>query len=198
MKTAMFHAAIVFLLALVSAGCSTPGPVLQLASQGVAITAKTESELDEFVARSNRVYEQRLASVRRLSSGDIEAQAEIEFENETAQRANMKEQFELIKIIRELSTFRMQVRENALKQQAQLEKMLEVGEPITVPKAKLADLRNAFAVLSEEISQEEWLKFAFDYGKQVNASLEKLKDSASKAEKTAKDEKDKLEKVEKK
>jgi hypothetical protein len=171
---------------------------LQLASQGVAITVKTELELDGYVARSNRAYEQRLASVRRLSSSDIDAQAKVEFENETAKRANMKEQFELVTLIRELSTFRMQVRENALKQQAQQEKMLEVGEPITVPKAKLADLRKAFAVLSEEISQKEWLKFAFDYGKQVNASLEKLKDSANKAEATAEEEKKKLETREKK
>jgi hypothetical protein len=106
----------------------------------------------------------------------------------------MKEQFELVKLIRELSAFRMQVRDNAVKQRAAHEKILEINDPVLVPKDKLGDLRKALSILSEEVSQEEWLKFAFDYGKQVNADLARLKEGADKAEATANEEKQKLSK----
>jgi len=192
MNTKMLRLGIACLLVTLSAGCSTPRPVLQLAAQGVAITAKTQSELDKFVALSNHVYEQRLASVKRLMSGDIEANAEMEFENETARRAGMQEQFELVKLIRELSDQRAQVREKAIKKQADVESTLQVGEPVNISKEKLAELRKAFAELSQEISHQEWLKFSYDYAKQVNSTLKKSKDNANQAEKKAEGESKKL------
>jgi len=178
MKNTILRISILYLSVIIVTGCSTPTSVLQIAGQGVAITGKTESELDNFVARSNHVYEQRLASVKRLSSSDIQAYAATDFENYTAARAGMQDQLELVTLIRELSDHHSQVGENALKQQAEMEKVLAVGEPIKVPKEKYAELIKAFSVLSEELSPEEWLKFIVDYGKQVNDSLKKLKESA--------------------
>jgi len=192
MKNILLHISILYLLVVIITGCSTPTSVLHLARQGVAITGKVESELDNFVARSNHVYEQRLEGVKRLSSSDIQAHADTDFENYTAKRAGMQDQLELVTLIRELSDHRSQVRETALKQQAEMEKALAVGEQIKVSKEKYAELMKAFSVLSEELSPKEWLKFTIDYGKQVNDSLEKLKESAKDAEKKGNEENKKL------
>ena len=192
MKNNLLHTSILCLLLIIITGCSTPASVLQLAGQGVVITGKAESELDNFVARNNQVYEQRLEGVRRLSSSDIQAHAATEFENYTAERAGMQDKIELVTLIRELSDHHSQVRENALKQQAEMEKTLVVGEPISVPKEKYSELIKAFSVLSEELSPAEWLKFIVDYGQQVNDSLKKLKESAKDAEKKGNEENKKL------
>jgi uncharacterized coiled-coil DUF342 family protein len=97
----------------------------------------------------------------------------------------MQDQIEFMALIRELSDYHSKVRENALKQQAEMEKTLAVGEPIKVPKEKYAELIKAFSVLSEELSPQEWLKYMIDYGQQVNGSLKKLKESAEQAKKKA-------------
>ena len=150
------------------------------------MTTQAESELDKFVARSNWAYEQRLAGVRRLSISDIEGRAQFEFENHTAQRAAMRDELEMVALLRDLADFRARIRENALKQQAQVEKNLEVASPVAVPREKIMDLRKAFGQLSEELTTEEWVKFAVAYGKEVQDSVEKLEAAAKEAEKKAK------------
>jgi hypothetical protein len=167
-------------------GCATPKPVLELASQGVVLTSKTETELESFVARSNRVYRQRLASIKRLASSDIDANAQTEFENYTAQRAGMQAQAELMKLIHELSDYRSKTREKASKQHADIEKTLGVsGDLAAMPKDKLSAAKRAFAELSEEMTREEWLKFTYSYGKEVDENIERLKESAETAENKA-------------
>jgi hypothetical protein len=169
--------------AVLLTGCATPRPVLDLASQGMVIAGKTESELQAFVARSDRIYEQRLASVRGLALGDIEANTKTEFENYTAERAGMGAEVERAKLIRDLADFRAKLRDKALAEQVDLEKRLaDSGEVPQVPKEKLAELRNALAQLSEELSTEEWLTFAFRYGKQVYASYKQSKAKAAKVD----------------
>lgn len=176
------HASALALIVLVG-GCATPAPVLDLASQGVAVTGKTEAELDEFVSRSHRIYTQRLQSVKRLAMGNIEANAKTEFENYTAKRAEMTAEANLVTLIRELSDYRVQLRENALKQQAELEKKLAVDSaPAKLPREKILELKNAFAELSAEISREEWLGFLIGFGQLVNESRKESKDSAKNAE----------------
>jgi len=150
------------------------------------MTTQAESELDKFVARSNWAYEQRLAGVKRLSMSDIEGRTQYEFENHTAERAAMRDELEMVALLRDLSDFRARTRENALKQQAQIEKNLEVASPVAVPRDKIMDLRKAFAQLSEELTTEEWLKFAVAYGKEVQDSVRKLEAAVKETEKKAK------------
>lgn len=192
MKNILLRINIFYLLVVIITGCSTPTSVLQLAGQGVAITEKSKSELDNFVQRGNHVYDQRFEAVKRLSSSDIQAHAATDFENYTAERAGMHDQLELVTLIRELSDHHSQLRETGLKQQAEMEKVLAVGEPVKVPKEKYDELMKAFSVLSEELSPEEWLKFTIEYGKQVNDSLKELKESAKDAEKKGNEENKKL------
>jgi predicted DNA-binding protein (UPF0251 family) len=175
------------LAAAVLAGCATPKPVLDLASQGMVVAGQTESEVQAFVASSDRTYEQRLASVRRLAFDDIEAGTMIEFEEFTANKAGMRAEVDRMQLIRELADTRAKLREKALADRADVEKTLaNAGESPKVPKEKLAELRNALAQLSEELTTEEWLKFAYGYGQQVHATYKKLKADAAKAEAEAK------------
>lgn len=168
---------------LMLTGCATPRPVLDLASQGMLIAGKTESELQAFVAGTDRTYEQRLASVRRLALGDIEASTMTEFETYTAERAGMREEIDRVKLIRDLADFRASLRDKVLAEQGELErKLANSGEAPKVPKEKLAELRNALAQLSEELSTEEWLKFTLGYGKQVYASYKQSKAKAAKSD----------------
>ena len=173
--------------ATVLAGCATPKPVLDLASQGVVIAGQTESELRAFVAGSDRVYQQRLAAIRRLAMADIEASTTMQFENFTADKAEMTMELDRTKLIHDLADFRAQLRDKALADQAGLErKLAESGPAPQVPAEKLAELRNALAQLSEELSTEEWLVFAFGYGKQVYASYKAAKAGTAAAEASAK------------
>lgn len=175
----------VALTCLAIQGCaSTPQPVLDLAGQGVAVTSQAESEVDAFVSQSNRLYSQRYASVKRLALGDIDATAKTDFENYTAQRAGMTAQAGLMKLINDLADYRAKTREDAQKKSADVEKTLGVSSgAASIPKEKMAELRKAFAALSQELSDKEWLKFSIDFGKQVNASVKASKADAVKAEK---------------
>lgn len=187
MKNATSSAKKILFLALFVSGCATPKPVLELASQGVAITAKSEVELANFVERSERLHALRLAAVNRLAVGDIEASAKVEFEDYTLQRAGMQTGLDSVKLIRELSDLRAQVRENALRLQVKLEKKLADQEDAPkVPKKEIAELRNALVQLSEELSTQDWLMFAFAYAQQVREGQEKSKDLANQAEAKAK------------
>ena len=176
------------LLSLTAWNCSTPQPVLHLASHGAAMTSQVGSELDKFVARSNWAYEQRLMGIKRLSTGDIESRAQFAFENYTAERASMRDQTEMVKLIRDLADYRAKIRDESLKQQAQVEKQLEVGTSLTVPKDKITGLQKAFEQLSEELSTEEWLMFAIAYGREVQANVKKLDAAAKQAENKANNE----------
>jgi hypothetical protein len=98
----------------------------------------------------------------------------------------MRDELEMVALLRDLSDFRARTRENALKQQAQIEKNLEVASPVAVPRDKIMDLRKAFAQLSEELTTEEWLKFAVAYGKEVQDSVRKLEAAVKETEKKAK------------
>ncbi len=176
------------------AGCSTPAPVLELASHGVAVTTEAETELDTFVRRSNVLYVQRLESIRRIAAGDIDANAKTRFENKTAEKAGMTAQAELVKLIKELSDERAKARDEAQKQYIELEKQLGTGsEPLQIPKEKLAEIKKGFATLSQELSRKEWLDFAIGYGKDIGETVKKSKDDASAAGDTAKAEDNKQE-----
>ena len=193
MKNTTSFAMTTIFVALIVSGCATPKPVLDLASQGAAIAEKSELELEDFVKRTERLHALRLASVRRLSQRDIEAATNIEFENYSLQRAGAKTGLDLVKLIRELSEKKAQIRENTRILQAEREKELaNKDDAPKIPKKELADLRNAFAQLAEELTTQEWLMFAFAYAKQVNESQKKSKDNADKAESSAKSETAKL------
>lgn len=192
MKNMVLRFGIVCFFINMITGCSTPSSVLHLASQGTAITGKIESELDSFVNQSNLVYEQRLDSLKRLATGNIQAYAQMDFENYTVERANMSEQAEMIALIRDLSDHRARTRDSALKQQAEIEKTLKTGEPTNIPKEKFSDMMKAFTVLSEELTPKEWLNFSLNYGKQVNDSVKKLKAAAAEAKNKADEGQNKL------
>jgi len=170
------------------AGCSTPQEVRDLASQGVALTGTAESELDAFIDRSNRLYAQRYASVKRLALGDIDANAKTDFENYTGHQAGMADEAGMIELIKGLSDYRAKTREDAEKKNADIEKSQGgPGEAVKAPKDKLAELKKAFAALSEELSKKEWLSFAVDFGKQIGKSVKESKTQADQKEQKAKD-----------
>jgi hypothetical protein len=192
MKTNFFYASLVCFLIMIIIGCSTPKPVLHLAGQGIAMTEQTESELNHFVERSNYIYGQRLEAIKRIATSNIQAYADMDFENYTVELADMRAQAEMMSLIRDLSDHRLHTRETAMKQQADLEKSLNAGDPTKVQKEKFSDLMKGFAVLSEELTPREWLDFTVNYGKQVNGSVKKLKEEADGAKNKADQDSQKL------
>jgi len=174
---------VIFLtVTMLMAGCGTPRSVLDLASQGMVIAGKTDSELQAFLTNSSRIHEQRLALIRRLAMDDIEANSITAFENYTAERAGMKAEVDRVKLIRDLADFRATLRDKGLAAQAELEKKLAPEPAPQLSKERLAELRNALAQLSEELSTEEWLVFTFGYGKQVYTSYKQSKEKAARAD----------------
>jgi hypothetical protein len=90
----------------------------------------------------------------------------------------------LVKLINDLADYRAKIRDDAQKKSADVERTLGTSSEVVVtPKDKLGDLKKAFAALSQELSDKEWLKLSIDFGKQVNASVKASKDDAAKAEK---------------
>lgn len=174
-----------FFALLCTFGCSTPKDVRSLAKQGAVITVQTQSKLTDFVDRKNEVYRKRLEAIKRISNGNIEASAEIALEEYVANLAGMKEQLKMQKIIYDISDKRLSTQALMSKQQSDLEKKLQVGSSVTVPKDKYVTLATAFSQLAEEFSYKEWATFAIQYGKDVKSTMDTLKDEADKAKNTA-------------
>ena len=192
MSTNLKVASLAILCSILLAACATPKPVLDLASQGMVVAGQAEFELQTYVDVSNRAYERRLALVRELARDDINADMKTDFEQFTAEKAGMRQEIDRAKLIRELSDFRAKLRERAIADQADLEKKVAAsGDVPQVPKEKLAELRTALGQLSEELSPQEWLKFTFDYGKQVYQGYKEAKEKAAAANKAAEEAKTK-------
>jgi len=179
------NALFLFVAMLCAFGCSTPKDVLSLAKQGAAITVQTQSKLTDFVDQKNEVYRKRLEAIKRISNGNIEASAEIAVEEYAADLAGMKEQLKMQKTIYDISDKRLSTQALMSKQQSDLEKKLQVGSSVTVPKDKYVALATAFSQLAEEFSYKEWATFAIQYGKDVKSTMDTLKDQADKAKNTA-------------
>jgi len=183
----MKHSARVF-VGLASAfaltACSTPKPTRDLAAQGAIVIDQAQSEAQSFVERARLLLLARQGTVNDLARSDIKDTSTVEFNDWLAKEVGLAESDEqralLVRKIIEKS------RETRLAQEAALAKRTAeisatYGEPVVLPEAKLAAAKKAFLVLAQELTAEEWLKFAQRYAKEVDDGVKALKaaDAAS-------------------
>jgi outer membrane murein-binding lipoprotein Lpp len=166
-------------LAAVLAGCSTPRPARELASQGAVMADKAQREADEFVARAERAYQRREAIVRGLARGEIDDAASGSFRAFVDARvgvANAQAQVDLVKALADRSRTLREQADRALAVHDQ--KLAQAAGPAVKANAtQLADAKRAFIVLSQELTPAEWLAFAQAYLKQLNTQLKALADA---------------------
>lgn len=55
------------------------------------------------------------------------------------------------------------------------------GEPVALPTEKLDSAKKAFVNMAQELTAEQWLKFSFNYAKEVNDNLKALQPAADAA-----------------
>jgi hypothetical protein len=171
-------------LAAVLAGCSTPRPARELASQGAVMADKAQREADEFVARAERAYQRREAIVRGLARGEIDDAASGSFRAFVDARAGVataQAQVDLVKALADRSRTLREQADRALA--AHDQKLAQAAGPAVKANAtQLADAKRAFIVLSQELTPAEWLAFAQAYLKQVNTQLKALADADAKTQ----------------
>lgn len=156
-----------------TAGCSTPGPVLEMASQGALSTDRYQAEAKRFVDRATQSYKRREAIVLGLATGDVIDGSRGDFDAWLAGEAGYTEDranAELIKKIVEKSRITRE------KTQAELEKKTSdisssFGAAVTVPDKQVAEAKKAFMALAQELTASEWRKFGIAYAKQLQSDL---------------------------
>lgn len=173
-------------LAAAVAGCSTPQPARDLATQGAVLADKAQAEANGFVSRANAAYLRREAIVRELAEGEIRDTTAGDFRAWITAEAGVptdRERIELITRIADRSRQMRTERETALA--AKIKQLDEArGPTVQATNTHLAEAKKAFLVLSQELSPSEWFKFAQSYVKQVRADL-KAMESAEPAQDAA-------------
>jgi hypothetical protein len=166
--------------AVLLAGCHTPQPVLDQASNAAALTGSLDSELRAFKEVRTAVANGRIASIKRQENEIARIAGEDAYGDRTLVLAGRKDYFELMDILRKLADSRRADDEDFAKRLAATEKALaETTAPLSVPSEKLAATQKLLSVLGQELTREEWLKFLVGFAKEVRRDMKDAKQSAA-------------------
>ena len=158
------------------AGCSTPQPARDLASQGALTVELADTEVRAFIDRATQSYKRREAIVQRLAKGEITDVGNADFNAWVAGEAGLASDhakaLQIKKIAEQSRTSRERI-------QADLDKKAKAisgafGEPVAAPVKNLAEAKKAFLLLAQELTPKEWLEFSWKYAKQVQADLKAI------------------------
>ena len=164
------------------AGCATPQPARDFASQGAVMADRAQAEVQAFADRVQQAYARREAIVRELARGEILDTSGAEFRAFVGERAGLPTQAAQVALISQLAERSRSLREQAEGALAAHDQKLAAaaGTAVKPDGSALADTRRAFLVLAQELTPADWLAFAQGYLKQVNQDLKALADAEKK------------------
>lgn len=160
------------------AGCSTPRPALDLASQGALVVDQAQTEVQGFIDRSELAYKAREGIVRDLARSDIVDTSQADFRGWVSREAdNAGKDADRTERIKRIVAQSRAAREKLEADLAAKSKAIGAihGGAATVPFEKTAAAKKAFANLAQELSAEEWLRFSWKYAKELNENIKTLK-----------------------
>lgn len=162
-------------------GCSTPQSARDLAAQGVLVMDQAHSEVQGLVDRATLIYRAREGVVRDLARSDISDGARIGFLGAVRVEAGGEgvdnRRSESIKRIVALSRdTREKLQADLAARAAAIDSVF--GEPVPVPAEKLGAAKLAMAMLAQELTTDEWLRFSWHYARDVRNVVQNLKADA--------------------
>lgn len=166
----MKHAGIAFaaLACLAVAGCSTPQPVLDLATRGAALSDQADRETRAFLARAERARESRAEIVNAMAERDVRLDTTLQFSDWIAKQAGMPNSQPTIDLIHGLAEQSRKSREGTESRLAELQKKFESKPPsLDGTSQALANTKKSFVVLAQELTPREWAGFGWKYLRQV-------------------------------
>ncbi len=160
-------------------GCATPQPVLDQASNTAALTGALDSELRSFRGVQAIIAKARAESIRRQELEMARIESTTAFQERTQRLAGTSSPFSLMKTLRDLADSRREDDEAFARRMAETDALLAgATTAIPVPSDKLSAAQKALVVLSQELSNEEWLKFLTGFAQAVNTGLKKAREEA--------------------
>ncbi|RZL01760.1 MAG: hypothetical protein EOP36_10335 [Rubrivivax sp.] len=174
----MTASAIALAVALL-AGCSTPGPIKELASQGSATVGLAEISLRDYVALSQHQLAARLELMRGQAQREAADQSRHDLDALFDREAGEASADAVVDKVKQLGEERRRLREKSIDELKVLEKKfaLDAAAIPPLPTEKLAAAKKSFALLSQELSAQEWLALAKGYAKEIKAGVDQLKDA---------------------
>jgi hypothetical protein len=172
------------LLCLLFSGCSTPKPILQLASKGAGTVGLAEASLRDYLVSTESQLTARQELIRVDVENLVSESQDRDLTNAFRQAAGMPVQNEGAELIRSMATKRKDAREKREKEfaKAAAENVFDASTLAKVPKEKLDSAKKSFAALSEELSSSEWLSLVGGYVKVISEGVEHLGSPTDKPE----------------
>lgn len=171
-------------VSVLSYGCATPRPVLDLASRGVGAATLAEAELQRYVAASQDQLSARLVIVRQLSIAELEENYNDAFSKFLKEKAGDRSGTEVRDLIRTLGEERRRLREQTLVDIAKLDERSQqaLGDPVRPPAEAFAATRRAFTTLAQELSPQEWLALTAVYARAISETVKQIREEEKKTQ----------------
>ena len=168
--------AAILLLGAVLAGCSTPAPVRDLASRGAATVGLAEAALRNYVATTNSNLDARMKLLRSDAENLERERMRRELDHFYAEAAGESSIDASAELIQRMAAKRKELRDKQQQDLADIatENTLSDDAFAKVPAEKLAAAKKSFAVLSEELSDGEWITLIGKYAKVISDGMEPL------------------------
>jgi len=171
--------AIVLTLAGLTAGCSTPRPILDVARKGAATVGLAEISLRNYVDSTNAQLSARAELVRQDSRRLAQERATRQYELFIIDdNASTQEAAKAQSLIQKYGDAHRKARQDLAAELANIDKSnaLDTSELATVPTDNLSAAKKGFGVLAQELSATDWVRLTSGYAKEIVNGLKQLKD----------------------
>lgn len=183
MNRALMKIALVLMAPALLVGCSTPGPVLDLAGRGAGAVTQAETELKRYLAATENQLSARLAFSRQLSAAELEENYADQFRKYLQDQSGEKTSEEVINLIQTLGKERRRLREERAAELAKLDELhvKALAGAAHPSSAAFTASKVAFTALTEELTPQEWLALTAVYARAINGAVKKIQDDAKAA-----------------
>jgi hypothetical protein len=170
------------LLCVLITACSTPKPVLELASKGAGTAGLAEASLRDYLAATQSQLTARTEFLRADAEQLVSEAMDREMLDMYRKEAGMTVRNDGAELIRKLAAKRKEMRD---KREKELTKVAaansyDASSFAKVPQEKLDAAKKSLIVLSEELSSGEWISLVGGYVQVISEGIDQLASPADK------------------
>lgn len=168
--------------AALSSGCATPQPVRDLATRGASTVGLAEKSLQDYLAATDAQLHARSDLLRADAESMAAENLRRDLQRAYDEAAGNKRPDDPAALINKMAAIRSGARDKQQKQFAKIaaDNTFDDSTIAKVPTEKLAAAKKSFALLSEELTPDEWLKLVGGYAKVISDGIEQLDPTAKK------------------
>ena len=170
------------MLCALLAACSTPKPVLELASKGAGTASLAEASLRDYLVATQAQLTARTELVRADAEQIVSETMDREMLDMYRKEAGMTVRNDSAELIRTLAAKRRDMRQKREQELAKVAaaSIVDTSSFAKVPREKLDAAKKSFSVLSEELSSGEWILLVGGYVKVISEGIDQLESPADK------------------